>query len=397
MRKKSESENVMKINRKTFLGVYYTFFVNGIMGLILGTIIFFLSADYGIDYDMQGYLMSANSIGNLLASFSISISTFWLGRKRSIIIISAMILLALGGIISTSVIWLLFVFFFLVGLGRGSVSNVNYAIINDAATGNPVYLNILSVCFAVGAFMTPLLSSFLIKAGYGWKVVVAVGICFAASMLFVYVLVPIDETFVKKSRSKPVLESEQGEKPFYKNSIFYLAALVLFFYLGAESTVNNWMITYLIDTGRMNEADSQIILSLIWAVIIVGRMTTVFLSTRIQKTRLILVASSGAAIMFCFFAVSSNSVVTRITILLFSFFFSGIYSTAIAVPGKILKGSTAAMGTLLAIAGAGSILMPMMTGLVAKSFGIHSGMIPTVVSIMLTVVFAIALRVKVKE
>lgn len=368
-----------------------------ILGLMLGTIIFSLSADYGIDYKTQGYLMSANSVGNLLASFTISISTFWLGRKRSIVIVSIVLLLSFLGIISTNILWLLFPFFFLTGLGRGSISNVNYAIINDAATGNSVYLNILSVCFAIGAFAAPLISAFLQKSGYGWKAVVIVGICFVASMILVYVLMPIDENSAKKDKAKQTLQAERSEIPFYKNPVFYLASLLLFFYLGAESTVNNWMITYLVDTGRMSEADSQIILSMIWAVIVLGRITAVFLSTRMQKTKIVLTASLGAAIMFCFFAFSSSSAITRITILLFSFFFSWIYSTTIAVPGKILKGSTAAMGSLLAIAGAGSILMPMVTGLAANSFGIHAGMIPTVVTIILTVAFAAALRIKVKE
>ncbi len=59
------------------------------------------------------------------------------------------------------------------GIGRGSVSIINNnAVVNDNSDGKPAALNFLHMSFAVGAFVSPFLTSAFISLGFGWRVIV---------------------------------------------------------------------------------------------------------------------------------------------------------------------------------------------------------------------------------
>lgn len=379
--------------KKLFAGTYYTFFVNGATALLLGTIIPFICSDYNIGYETTGLFLAAHAVGNLLASFIISFSNSYIGRKKSVIIFSSLIAIGYIGIISTSVVPVLFLMFFLTGVGRGSVSNTDNAIINDSAVGESKYLNLLHTCYAIGAFLTPLVMSLLIRNGVSWKTGVSVEIMLAISMVITYILLDIPEV----AKKKVVVKSEEGAEPFYKNVNFYLAGFVLFFYLGAESTMNGFVVTYLKDTGMLSVENAQMILSVLWIVIIFGRLFCAKMSTKIKKTDMILINSFGAMVVFIFFRMSTTLPTIAISMMLFGFFFAGIYPTTIAASGKIIKGSTLALGCLLAIAGLGGILMPLITGFVASKAGISAGMTCIMISTLLTTIFAFLLKIRSKE
>ncbi|MCL2086254.1 MAG: MFS transporter [Oscillospiraceae bacterium] len=388
------------MKKRAFFCVYYTFFVNGMMALVMGAVMPFLMADYKIDYDTAGIFLSAHSIGNLVAGFAVLFLLGRVGRKKTIIALSSLLFLSYLGIVLSSHIFVLLPAFLLTGIGRGSISNVNNAIVNDMSAGKSVYLNLLHMFFAVGAFVSPLMASILLNMGHDWKTVVLVGVVFSLSILIVYSLLLPKTGEPPVAAGNPQVATEKTPPPdqnkpkFYKNIDFYLAAGVMFFYLGTETAVNGWVVTYLVDSGRMDSGLAQLILSLLWAVIIVGRLTTAFLSLKFNSKTLILICSFCAAVMFIVFITSVNQALTAAAIILFGFFFAGIYPTTIGATGKILKGSGAAMGTLLAIASTGGIITPMAVGFVATVFDITVGLGFVSMTAVLTVICAVFLKIR---
>lgn len=376
-------------NRSIILKTFYTFFVNGLMALMIGSVMPFVIEEYGINYGIAGIFLSLHSMGNLFASFIAGYSIYKFGRKRSIVFLSSFIAISYFGIITLDYLPLLFVMFFLTGLGRGSISNVNNAIINDIAVGKSSLLNLLHTCFAVGAFLTPILASFITGAGFDWKIVVAIGIGFSITMVFTYLFMDMDKIEVKKSSNE-----KSKSNVFYKNIDFYLASLLLFFYLGAENSVNGWLVTYFKDMGIMSTAFAQRLLSTLWVVIIFGRLSTAYLSNKFKNQTLILINSTGAAIFFILLLTSKDVWVITGAIVGFGFFLAGIYPTTISSTGKIIKGSSAAMATILAVAGVGGIIMPYMTGVIAEKIGIAGGMSVIIINIVLMLVLAIILKIR---
>lgn len=116
---------------KLFIPCYYAFFSNGMMALVLGSVLPYLIQEAGINYSVAGGLLSAFAIGNLLASFVNPICVKILGRKLTTIILSALIPLSLFTITTLAPIPILYLACVLLGIGRGTVSITNNMVVND--------------------------------------------------------------------------------------------------------------------------------------------------------------------------------------------------------------------------------------------------------------------------
>lgn len=331
-----------------------------------------LLMDFNMGYDKGGMLLSFQSFGNLLASFLGGMVSVYLGRKNAIVILSLMTSLGFAGMIITKSPLFLILPFFLTGIGRGSVSNMSNTIVNDVSDGDPGDLNILHTFFAVGAFMAPFFASWSLNNDLSWRFVLMVVTVLAVTMTIIFSASKIDNTKLVKKK-KNVGQNVSFE--FLKSVDFYLSSGILFCYVGVEYAVNGWIVTYLKDAGIMSTSLAQKILSILWIIIIFGRLFIAYISRNVDKKTILLGSSIGTMIFFLLFLVSSSTWAIVGSILGLGFCLSGIYPTAISNAGNVLKGSSLAMGTLLGVAGLGGIIMPYITGVVAESNGIKGGMV----------------------
>ena len=153
-----------------FTGCYYAFFLNGIIGLILGSLLPMLRSTYHLDYSIGGTLISAHSVGNLISGFIAGIVPLYLGQKNALLLLCSSTALGFAGMILTGNPLFLILAFLLTGIGRGSVSNFDNVIVAEASDGDPKALNILHSFFAVGAFIAPFLVLLCTKSNpENWK------------------------------------------------------------------------------------------------------------------------------------------------------------------------------------------------------------------------------------
>jgi len=372
--------------KSVFAVCFYAFFINGVIALIFGAIMPLILTDYGMGYDEGGMLLSIQSVGNLIASFLGGIVSVYLGRKRAIILLSSMTVLGFFTMIVSSSPAFLLIPFFLTGIGRGSVSNLSNTIVNDVSEEGTAPLNILHTFFAVGAFMAPFFASWALNRGLSWKFVLGVITVMASIMVILFFTMKIDNSSQDRKD-----KSERGKisLDFLKNIDFYLSGGILFFYVGVEYAVNGWIVTYLKDTGIMSTSFAQKILSMLWIIIIFGRLFSAYISRSVDKKTILLASSIGTMFFFVLFLLSSNVWMITACILGLGFCLAGIYPTAVSNVGGVLKGSSLAMGTLLGIAGVGGILMPYITGVVAEKQGIAGGMVAISVAVVLMFVFTL--------
>ena len=383
--------------KKIFAGCFYAFFINGVTALIIGALMPLILADFNIGYDKGGMLLSFQSIGNLLASFSGGIIAVYFGRKNSIVALSSMTAIGFIGMVITKSPLFLILPFFLTGVGRGSVTNMSNTIINDVGEGRPGPLNILHTFFAVGAFMAPFFAAWAIGRGFSWRFVLSVVAALAAIMVLVFLTMGIDNIRTKKQKGGNHEENSKEKKvsfDFLKNVDFYLSSGILFFYVGVEYAVNGWIVTYLKDTGIMSTSLAQRVLSILWIVIIFGRLFIAYISKHVDKKTILLASSIGTMVFFTLFIMSSSLWPIIGCILGLGFCLSGIYPTTVSNVGGVLKGSGLAMGTLLGVAGLGGILMPYITGAVAEKVGIAGGMIAIGVAVVLMFLFTLVNKLR---
>lgn len=377
----------MDKNNKILKGCYFAFFVNGMASLMLGAILPSLLIDFNIGYDKGGMLLAFQSTGNLIASFLGGIIASQLGRKNSIVLLSTIGVLGFAGMIFTQSPTILLILFFMAGISRGGVSNFNNTLVNEISDGAPGPLNILHTFFAVGAFMAPFIASWFVKIGLDWKY--SIGLITILSTIMVLIFISMNIIDVEK-QGKNTKENKSYD--FLKNLDFYISSGILFFYVGVEFAVNGWIVTYLIDAGLMNTSLAQKILSLLWVVIIFGRLFSAYISQTMNKKTIILASSTGVMLFFALFLLSSSTWAIVIIILGLGFCLAGIFPTTVSNAGEIVKDSDLAMGTLLALGGLGGIIMPYITGVVAESKGIVGGMITVILGILFMFLFSLINR-----
>lgn len=380
-----------KEHKKIFAGCFYAYFVCGMFTLMLGAIMPMILTEYNLGYDKGGMLLSFHSAGNLIASFLSGIVSIYFGRKNSIVILSSMAVLGFVGMLLTQSPAILMVMFLMTGISRGSIGNMNNSIVNDLSDGKPGALNILHTFFAVGAFMAPFLAAWYVVKGLGWKYAIATVVLLSIAMVIVFALMKLED---KKNSEKDKGEKGKGSFDFLKHPDYYIAGGILFFYVGVESAVNGWLVTYLKDTGIMSTSLAQTLLSILWITIIFGRLFCAYISKTVDKRTILLGSSIGSMLFFTIFIISTNIWVIVGCMIGLGFCLAGVFPTTVANVGNLIKGSGLGMGILLAISGLGGIVAPYIIGAVAEKSGIAGGMATITGSVVLMFLFTLVNRLR---
>lgn len=372
--------------KKQFLCSYGVFIMNGMLALSIGSLLPFIRDERGLDYAFCGMIVSLHSVGNLVASFTAGMLPLAIGKKKSILFFNAFFAFSYLLIIMGGNKWLLALAFFLTGLARGATSNFCNTSINGLAPGSAGLINGLHAMFSIGAFLFPILLTVLTSTKadnwiYAAYFMLAMGIL----SWLLYLIHPINEDRVEKKKNKGT------SLAFFKEPLFYICTLTLFFYLCAEQGVIGWMITYFKDTQLLPESMSQITASVLWVMILAGRLLTAYLSTKYPKENLLVIMGIGLVGFFFLLLFSRSTSLIILGIMGFGFSMAGIYPTTVSFSGLIIEKYPLAWSYILTFASLGSILMPSIIGKIAEMAGIYYGMSSIVAVVLIDLVFILTL------
>lgn len=359
---------------------FFIFFVNGLYSMVFGSILPLLSDAYSLNETMSGMLLSSHQAGNLIAGFVAGILPLYYGRKKSILFLSSFVVIGFLLMIGIGTPWVLLLAFFFTGISRGSISNFNNKTVNDITDSNPSALNFLHSLFAVGALLSPFLVILFGQLfglnGWRWLLVGIIGLIFISQVMFFNM--PIEADLIQKNQS-----SKEKDYSFFKDSLFWNTILIIFFYLCAESAITGWLVTYFIQSDLLTIQQSQMISSLLWVGILIGRLGCVFLGSQLSRGTLITVISIGSAIFYGLLLASNSVTMILISVLGLGGSMGGIYPTAMTIAGSSIKKHPMSLGWILVIGGLGGITMPIVTGYLAQTFTIFWGMAAIILAILM--------------
>ena len=373
-----------KEKKKQFFFSYGVFMINGMLALSIGSLLPFVKEARGLDYVFSGMLVSLHSVGNLLSSFTAGVLPVYLGRKKSILLFESLFVIAFA--------LLLILAFLLTGLARGAASNFNNKTINQLAPGQAWMINGLHAMFAIGAFLFPLLLTALTSVKtdnwiYACYFMLAMGVL----AWILYYLIPVEGEEVVKSVEKQK-EKPKADYGFFKEPMFWLCTSILFFYLCAEQGVIGWLITYFKDSGFLSASLSQVMASVLWIMILAGRLSAAWLSTKMKKENLLVMMGVGFVIFFFILLFGRSTGIIVLGIMGFGYSMAGIYPTTVSFTGQLIQKYQLSWSFILTIASFGSILMPSVIGKIAEQAGIVYGMSSIVVVILVDLCLLIALK-----
>ena len=384
MKHQSFYSKLDKDNRYILNCCFFVFAVNGLYAMILGSFLPIISNEYGLNNTMSGVLLSAHQAGNLISGFLAGVLPLYLGRKKSIMFLCSFVVMGFLIMILTGDPVLLIIGFTFTGISRGSISNFNNTVVNEVSHSSTSALNFLHSIFAVGALLAPFLVILCtyMAGDVGWKIASIVIIILASISIFLFSKMKIDDVAKEKEKVKVSYE-------FLKSRYFWISAGILFFYLCAEATINGWLVKYFIDSRIMTIEYAQMLASLLWVVMLAGRLTCAFLGDRVSKKKLILTTSIGTVAFYLLLLSTHNITIITLAIMGLGFSMAGIYPTTISSIGNTIKVYPMSMGVLLMIGGVGAIIMPIITGALSDAFGIFAGMSAIVFAIILMIICVI--------
>jgi hypothetical protein len=184
-------------------------------------------------------------------------------------------------------------------------------------------------------------------------------------------------------------------------------AAMMLFYLCSEYAINGWLVTYIQSKESLRaalsgegaiKAYSQTMATLLWVVILAGRLFCAWLSQRVHPRRLMLIASIGEAAAFAGVLFSSSISGVTVCVALTGFCMAGICPMIYADAAYYTNTYPLATGTLLVFGAAGGILMPALVGFLAQGGGFEGSMAAILVSIILLVALsAVNTRMKTRK
>ena len=362
--------SLLKVKRDDVSLMYiicYAFFVSGLVIALVGTLLPFMKAEYEMSYLLSGAVISALQIGNFLALIISGFLPYLIGRKKSTITLATGIVIGFILMTLTGNPALLLIAFAASGVGRGVYSNISNVVMSEIAENKAASLNLLHAVFAVGALLAPfmaILTTVVLKID--WRV--------SAWALVAFELIALILLGRSSLSNTPGERTRGAKREFLRSGDFWLNSVILFFYLCGEAAIMGWLVTYFTELGHLSPALAQMTSSALWAFILAGRLLCAYLSTKMERTILLLILASLQLFFFVMMISVDSIALIFLSIFGLGLSMSGIYPTVLSTVEASITESTSGMGAIIAIATVGAITMPAVVGSVAQKGGMAAGL-----------------------
>lgn len=346
--------------------IYMIYIFTGALALAVGSLAPYIRDSYGLSYVLTGILLSLHSVGNLVAGFVAGILPLKFGRRKSVMVLASCYSLSWLLIMTCRSSLVLMAAFFMTGVARGSAANFSNLEINLLVPGKSWAINGLHASFAAGAVISPLLVIFCASYLGSWQIMCGLLLVMGIAEIFIFYKLPMtSDTLVKKEKG-----SNLG---FFRERQYWLSLGIMFTYLCAEQGVVSWLVTYFKESGIMSVSYAQTMASILWVLMLFGRLMTAWISSRLNESRMLIGMGIGMLAFFVLIISSTNLTVITLGIAGFGLCMAGIYPTSVALTGTVMSRYPLSWSFTLTPSSFGSIIMPTVVGAVAESTGITNG------------------------
>lgn len=348
----------------------------GVVMFAFGPCLTSIAETFDVPLGRMGLLFTFSSFGLLP---SVVVSGFLSERvgKRSVILAGAL-LLALGAALFAAspalgpeprFAWALAAMV-LIGIGAGGVESVGNALIADDNQPAPAFaMNFTHAFFAVGAVAGPVAAGLLLRSRLPWQLLFCGGAALLGLML-------------------PALAAQRPRSPhggpmsigaamgLLRSALLWLLLIVLALYVGAEVGLSAWVSPLMEEVLGASRGTAAMAVSAFWGCMIVGRLVTSHLSTRVRPVPLILALAGGSAAAGVGVALAPTIWSCLVFSAVSGLFMSGMFGMVATDAARYFpERSGAVFGLLVFGVGIGALLVPAAMGWVAMSGGLRMAML----------------------
>lgn len=365
---------------------YLSLFLFSFFMMLASPILLDISKYFGVSPEKMNLIITYFMIGEA-AGFLILI---FLSRKynRKIIVLWAYILIIpiLIGLTLVTHLALFNILYFFAGCILGIIfMNANLSMLEGEVKNKDSVINLGHGFFAIGALVSPFLTSTLVDKQMNWRLIYIIVIGFAVISLISYLIVN------KNKQDSPLPEKEAIPiKKLFKdrkrNIYLILTAVLMLFYVMSEITVFSWAPTFFRIMKSFSLNDASLVVSVFWLGILIGRLIISFLSYRF-KAGVLLIALSAISLVGLTLAIfPTTQIINFLGIGIIGLGFSGIPPLLISSGGRIFGSGREISLTLLFVIGVASgSTVPFIISLIAE----YNFLMSMVIAIIFMVIFGI--------
>jgi len=375
---------------------FLTIFIFSVFFNITSPILIEISKSTSISVANLGLVFTFFTVGAVVGQMT---SVFFNRRFKKIYIVLA------GFIIQIPLTVLLsfnsnLAFFYVLYVISGYILGVvwlqaNQYVLESKVKNKERIITILVTMYPVGAFVSPFISSLIIKAGFSWRFIYYILIFLISINIILYVAMKgkIKEDAYVRNEAKLSLKEIFTDRT--RNIIFIAIFLAIGFYCCSETIVATWAPTFFRLTRGLGVESGSILLNLFWLFIIFGRIISMIIAGRIKATKILMFISilAIAAMSIVVFLYNRNAIFALIALagLGYSAMFPLLYST-----GSMLykKGKGMVITILFIATNIGTTIAPFITKFISKtnltlsiSFSFILMVIVTIMIVLITFLF----------
>ena len=135
-----------------------------------------------------------------------------------------------------------------------------------------------------------------------------------------------------------------------------------------------WMVTYYEESGILASGASQLLTSLLWVTILIGRFGCSAIGGRTSSVKIIRALTAGILLFLCLVLMAGRLPLMLLGTIGLGLSLSGMYGTTVSNAGDVFGRYPLAMGIFVTLSGFGSIITPSIIGTIAEYTGIRVSM-----------------------
>ncbi|HYK36402.1 MFS transporter [Alloacidobacterium sp.] len=349
------AEKEGKPSAEAVAGLYFGFVLTGIGTNLLGVILPALSGIWNLSDSHSGFLFAAQFTGSSTGALLMQSNLFRsVTRGYALLIVGAIAFALCRGHFAAP---LLFCF----GLGLGSAMTATSMLFGRMyAASRGASLSLLNAFWGFGAVLCPLLAT-------GWerfRSSNSLYLMLAGLAILPLIVIATQRGYLSQLRDEVVAVPNRQTKL----SLLIPLAIFAFLYVGVESSISGWMMTYVHRMGLASGLYAPIATSFFWIALLVGRAAAPIALKRISESGLLMITLCVMLVSNVMLLLSHTPAMSIISASLAGLMMAPIFPLCMSKVLAIASGPSESRW-VFAISGMGGAVLPWMTGQLASMSG----------------------------
>lgn len=337
------------------MGLYFGFILTGIGTNLLGVILPALSGIWNLSDSHSGFLFAAQFTGSSTGALLMQSNLFKSVTRGYVLLIVGAIAFALCQ--GHYAVPLLFCF----GLGLGSAMTATSMLFGRMyAASRGASLSLLNAFWGLGAVLCPLLAAVWER----FRSSNSLYLMLAVSAVLPLLVIAPQHGYLSQLRDEVI------PVPNRRTKLYLLVPLAIFafLYVGVESSISGWMMTYVHRMGLASGLYAPIATSFFWIALLVGRAAAPIALKHISESGLLMITLCVLLVSSVMLLLSHTPAMSIVSASLAGLMLAPIFPLCLSKVLAIASGPSESRW-VFAISGMGGAVLPWMTGQVASMSG----------------------------